>query len=190
MSLPSIFIPGVVTNSKISEKLVFHVVVVIPHEFQSRDKIMQNWWFLMYLSIPGLVEISKFGHRGFLENSHETSSKSSPTPSIYYIPNFQFRSLPPLITRLIFPRNKFTDSRCRPEIHIGTAINPFKLTIYSSCFTTVIISLWFITSYPMGYNCIKCHCGKVSVSQNKCWTWENTLHLSVQFNATTVTLVG
>ena len=31
-------------------KWVFHVV--IPHEFQSRGKIMKNWWFLMYLSIP------------------------------------------------------------------------------------------------------------------------------------------
>ena len=44
------FMTGVVTNSQISEKLVFHVVV--PHEFQSRGKIMKNWWFLMYLSIP------------------------------------------------------------------------------------------------------------------------------------------
>ena len=31
-------------------KWVFHVV--IPHEFQSRGKITENWWFLMYSSTP------------------------------------------------------------------------------------------------------------------------------------------
>ena len=44
------FMPGVVTNSWISHKLIFHVV--IPHEFQCRRKMMENWRPLMYLSIP------------------------------------------------------------------------------------------------------------------------------------------
>ena len=51
---------GVVTNSWISHKLIFHVV--IPHEFQCGRKMMKHWWLLIHLSIPNEChEIQEFG---------------------------------------------------------------------------------------------------------------------------------
>ena len=81
------------------ESVKINFCVLIPHEFQSRRKTMENRWFLMYLSIPDVYSKSQnwvLLERVVLKVSHEVGTQLSRNPlpvvlrHVVYIHNISF----------------------------------------------------------------------------------------------------